>query len=98
MRGRRRSGLRTIQLVTEVIILAGVWLIFSGMLDPFHLSLGAVSVVAVMLFNRSVRRLSPSQGGPAPRDQIRYRSVLTYVPWLLLQIVQYAIYVTRLIL
>ena len=98
MRGRRRSGLRAIQVVTEVIILAGVWLIFSGMFDAFHLSLGAISVAAVVLFNRSVRRLSPSQGGPAPRDQIRYLSVLTYVPWLLLQIVQSAVYVTRIIL
>jgi len=85
-------------VVTEVILLAGVWLVFSGMFDVFHLSLGAISVAAVMFFNRAVRRLSPTQGGPAPRDQIRYLSVLTYLPWLLLQIVQSAVYVTRVIL
>jgi multicomponent Na+:H+ antiporter subunit E len=85
-------------VVTEVIMLAGVWLIFSGMLDAFHLSLGAASVAAVMLFNRAVRRLSPARGGPAERAQIRYGSVLLYIPWLLLQIVISAVYVTRVIL
>jgi multicomponent Na+:H+ antiporter subunit E len=79
-------------------MLAGVWLIFSGMYDAFHLSLGAASVAAVMLFNRSVRRLSPARGGPAERAQIRYGPVLLYFPWLVLQIVLSAVYVTRLIL
>jgi len=55
-------------------------------------------VAAVLLFNDSIRRLSPARGGPKARERARFALVLLYLPWLLWQIVSSAAYVTRLIL
>lgn len=99
MSGRkRRSELRWTQVVVQAVLLAIVWIVFSGKFDAFHLSLGALSVVLVLGFNRSVRRLSPGLGGPAQRGRIRWLRLTLYLPWLFWQIVVSAVYVTKLTL
>jgi len=99
MSGRRRkSELRWTQVVSHALLLALIWVVFSGKFDAFHLALGALSVAAVLAFNGAVRRLSPNLGGPAARDRVRWVRVVLYLPWLLWQIIVSAVYVTRLTL
>jgi len=82
----------------QAVVLALIWIVFSGKFDAFHLSLGALSVVLVLGFNRAVRRLSPTLGGPAGRERIRWTRLALYVPWLVWQIIVSAVYVTKLTL
>jgi multicomponent Na+:H+ antiporter subunit E len=99
MSGRARgSELRWTQVVVHALVLAGVWIVFSGKFDAFHLALGVVSVGLVLGFNGAIRRLRPSLGGPAARERILWSRALLYVPWLLWQIVVSAAYVTKLTL
>ena len=42
--------------------------------------------------------MPPERGGPAERERLQFVPALLYGPWLLLQIVTSAVYVTRLIL
>ncbi|MHC4952465.1 MAG: Na+/H+ antiporter subunit E [Planctomycetota bacterium] len=97
-RRRRRSELRVAQVVNQAILLAALWIIFSGKFDTFHLALGAVSVVLVLGFNDAIRRLRPGRGGPARRDRIHLLRAAIYLPWLLGQIVSSGFYVARLCL
>ncbi len=95
---RRKTELRVSQVVGHTLLLAAIWLVFSGKFDLFHLALGVVSVVAVLLFNDAIRRLSPAHGGPARRGHVHLLRVVFYAPWLLWQIIVSAAYVTKLIL
>ncbi|MHC4850322.1 MAG: Na+/H+ antiporter subunit E [Planctomycetota bacterium] len=99
MRGRRRkSELRWAQVVNQALFFALIWIVFSGKFDAFHLTLGAVSIAIVLVFNGAVRRLSPAHGGPAARQPFRWGEAIFYFPWLLWQIVVSALYVTKLTL
>ena len=95
---RRKTELRVSQVLSHALLLAAIWLAFSGKFDLFHIALGVVSVVAVLLFNDAIRRLSPARGGPAPRGRVHLLRVVFYAPWLLWQIIVSAAYVTKLIL
>ena len=62
MRGRRRkSELRWAQVVNQALFFALIWIVFSGKFDAYHLTLGAVSIAIVLVFNGAVRRLSPAR-------------------------------------
>jgi len=99
MNGRtRRSELRGTQVVVHAVVLAIVWIVFSGKFDAFHLSLGVLSVGLVLGFNGAIRRLRPSLGGPAARERFHWGRAVLYVPWLLWQIVVSGVYVTKLTL
>jgi len=86
------------QVVSQAIFLAVIWLAFSGKFDLFHLLLGLLSVALVLVFNDAIRRLSPAFGGPAPRDRVQLVRAVLYLPWLFWQIISSAVYVTKLIL
>ena len=99
MRGRRRrSQLRWTQVVNQALLLALIWMVFSGKTDAFHLALGGLSVALVLAFDSAVRRLSPTRGGPASRESFSILRFALYAPWLFWQIVQSAVYVMRLTL
>ncbi|MEM8885607.1 MAG: Na+/H+ antiporter subunit E [Planctomycetota bacterium] len=85
-------------MVNHALLLSVIWLVFSGLYDAFHLTLGAISVALVMGFNTAIRRLSPTHGGPEKRERLVWVRVVAYVPWLVLQIVSSALYVARLTL
>lgn len=70
------------KFVTFLIMLA-FWVTLSGMFDPFHLSLGVVSCLLVAFFSHDLLFY-----GGGERSLLRgMLGMVTYLPWLLWQIV-----------
>ena len=76
-----------------IVVLFGVWLLWSGHFTPFLITMGAVSCLAVAVI---VRRMAVVDHERAPVD-VTFR-MLFYLPWLLWEIVKANIDVARLIL
>lgn len=75
---------RTASILSRFLSLFAVWLVLSGMFDPFHMSLGVVSCLGVTLF--SLRLLPPRTDAPFPlRPLVRLPG---YAIWLTWQIVK----------
>jgi len=77
---------RRAMALLQILVLAALWLIFSGKLDILHLSYGVVSVVLTMLLTRHLL-LAPSVA--EENDLVRrlhWGRVLAYPFWLLWQI------------
>lgn len=66
------------------IPLFAVWLVLSGMFDPFHMGLGVVSCLGVSLF--SLRLLPPRAA--APRDFGLLVRLPRYMAWLMWEVVK----------
>ena len=81
-----------------VVILAGLWLSFSGKLDAVHLAYGVLSIVLVVFLTRSlvVARRDPEENQAVGR--IRPLRAAVYVVWLVAQIIVANVQVTLLIL
>lgn len=76
------------------ISLAALWLLLSGYFDkPLLLTLGAISVVLVVLISRRMHVLDP-EGHPV---HLTWQT-LVYWPWLLKEIVKSAIDVSKVVL
>ncbi len=91
--GRHRSRR---SVVIQGAILLGLWLIFSGHYDVFHISMGVLSVALIMLLNRSLFsiRLFP---GDVHR-QLQIRRMLPYAVWLVKEVLLAALQVARIVL
>jgi len=76
-----------IHLISLMLALAAFWLLLSGIYTPFLLALGAGSVIAALLLTRRMERAD----GLVVTLHSQWRVVLTYWPWLLLQIVRSAL-------
>lgn len=86
-----------IYLLLKFTVLAAFWIALSGKLDALHLSLGAASVLLVMIMTR--RKGHPGRSSAAVSDQCRlYLGFFLYIPWLCYQIFQAAIHVSKVIL
>jgi len=81
-------------VVSLVVVLAITWLLFSGMWDqPLLLSLGAASVLFTVWLSRRLG-LVDREGHPVHR----LAATLRYLPWLVGQVVQANLHVTRCVL
>ncbi|MEL6372374.1 MAG: Na+/H+ antiporter subunit E [Pseudomonadota bacterium] len=81
--------MRTISLA---LVLAAFWLVLSGLYKPFLLTLGALTVIFTLLLANRMRIIDP-EGHPIellPR-------ALTYLPWLIKEIIVSALSVSRII-
>ena len=67
------------------ILLLGIWVAFSGLFDPFHLSLGVISCAIVSLL--STRILFPDPRLPLPVLITRFFRFLGYLGWLMKEII-----------
>lgn len=82
--------------VVNFITLFVVWIFISGKLDPFHLSLGAISCLIVALVSTDLLYTN-RQKGFASRigEAVRF---ISYTVWLMYQIVRANFHVTKLAL
>ena len=90
----RVRSLRSV--VIQAVILMGLWLLFSGHYDAFHISLGVFSVFLILILNRTIHRVR-LYPGDVHRDLHLFR-VFTYAFWLLKEIVMAALQVARIVL
>ena len=77
-------------------MLLGLWLLFSGHYDVFHISAGIFSVGLIMLLNRDLFRVRLYPGDV--HREIKISAVFGYVVWLLKEIVVAAVGVARIVL
>lgn len=67
------------------VLLMGIWVAFSGLFDPFHLSLGVISCALVSLL--STRILFSDRTIPLPVLIGRWFRFLGYLGWLMKEII-----------
>jgi len=80
-------------IVTQGLLLAAVWLLWSGHFNPLMLSFGAVSVALVIALTHRMNVID-HEGSPA---HITSRMIV-YLPWLAWQVVLSNLHVARQIL
>lgn len=80
--------------IVAFLILFAFWIALSGMFDAFHLTLGVISSLLVVLINNRLL-FSRSVKGPVMR---RVVGMLGYLPWLFCQIVVACLDVARIVL
>ncbi|MEK7841709.1 MAG: Na+/H+ antiporter subunit E [Deltaproteobacteria bacterium] len=71
------------------------WVIWSGMFDAFHLSLGVISCLLVIYMSHDILFTREKFTSKHLIEVIRF---IKYIPWLLYQIVLSNIYVARLVM
>lgn len=76
-------------LVPLALALMMLWIVLSGKIDWFHLSAGMLSALAITLGTNRLLMLPPAIGPAAlhPFAAHPWLRLITYVPWLFLQIV-----------
>jgi multicomponent Na+:H+ antiporter subunit E len=83
-------------VVIQGAVLLGLWLLFSGQYDVFHVSAGVFSVALIMMLNRELFRVRLYSGDV--HREIKISAVFPYVFWLLKEIIIAAIGVARIVL
>jgi multicomponent Na+:H+ antiporter subunit E len=77
--------IRPMYFVISFILLMGIWVVFSGLFDPFHLSLGVISCLIVSML--SSRILFPNSKLPLQVFIGRSFRFFGYLGWLIKEIV-----------
>ena len=90
----RHRSVRSV--VIQGMTLLGLWLLFSGQYDVFHISAGVLSVGLIMLLNRELFRVRLFPGDN--HREIKLSAVFPYVFWLLKEVIVAAIGVARIVL
>jgi multicomponent Na+:H+ antiporter subunit E len=85
-------------LLVQGIILMGMWLLMSGHYDVFHIALGVLSVLVVLLLNLHINSIQLFSRDVPEWERIQYGRVLAYIPWLLWQIVLSSLQVAYVVL
>ncbi len=84
--------------VVQALLLGALWLGLSGMYDPFHLALGALSVACVLWLNGRLRR-APRVAEAARGDaEIHVLRFAAYCGWLVGQILASALHVAAVVI
>ena len=77
-------------LILKTIGLFGLWVVLSGKIDVFHLSVGLLGAALIAWLNTKPRHVDEP---PVPLVRL-----VLYVPWLFWQIVKSSLHVTKIIL
>jgi multicomponent Na+:H+ antiporter subunit E len=85
-------------ILVHGMILMTLWLLLSGHYDVFHISLGVVSVVLVLVGNSHLNRIQFFTGDLPEWERARAGRVLRYIPWLVWQIVVASLQVAYVVL
>jgi multicomponent Na+:H+ antiporter subunit E len=83
-------------VIIQAAVLMGLWLLFSGHYDVFHISAGVLSVGAILLLNRSLYRVRLFPGDV--HRALRIGRVVLYAFWLVKEIIVAALQVARIVL
>lgn len=92
----RKRKFRNILL--EGCILMAFWMLLSSMFNVFHILVGVLSVVLVLLLNNKIFRVQFFKGDVPEWERMRVGGLLGYIPWLLLEIVLASLQVAYVVL
>ncbi|MCK4829918.1 Na+/H+ antiporter subunit E, partial [bacterium] len=81
-----------LKTVVQFFLLMGLWLLLSGHYDFFHISMGILSSIIIVLLNLRLRQYyhftdEVFQTSPLTASLNIFRFLLIYVPWLIWQII-----------
>lgn len=95
-----QKSFRLLQAFPLTVTLIALWIVLSGKLDGFHLSIGIVSAFAISLGTHRLLMLPPAIGpqGVHPFAAHPWLRLLTYLPWLMWQIAVASIHVAFVVL
>ncbi len=85
-------------LIVQGVILMGLWLLMSGHYDLFHIALGMLSVVVVLLLNLHMNSIQFFSRDVPEWEQIQYGRGLAYIPWLSWEIILASLQVAYVVL
>lgn len=88
----KKSKTRWRRVAVDAVLLSTMWLLLSGLFDLFHLSLGAISVILVLLINRR-EEMRKDDGFP-----IKMTRLLVYLAWLAKEMILSALHVARVVI
>ncbi|MDH4162613.1 MAG: Na+/H+ antiporter subunit E [Nitrospirota bacterium] len=83
-----------IRVLVTSLALFPVWLVWSGMFDAFHLTLGVIACAVVAWLSRDLL-ITRTDFSRLPREMVRF---FLYLPWLLYQVVLANVHVASLAL
>jgi multicomponent Na+:H+ antiporter subunit E len=83
-------------IAVQVVSLLGLWLLFSGHYDVFHISAGVFSVTVILVLNRNLARVRLYPGDV--HRELRFGRVFRYAGWLIKEIVRSALQLARIVL
>jgi len=82
----------------QALLLMSLWLILSGHLDAFHISLGVVSVVIVLLMNGRLNRVLFFEADPDEQEPLRFEYLPGFILWLMTEVVAGSLHVAYVVL
>lgn len=96
----RPFGVRLLNATPVALLLYALWLILSPQRDPFHLCLGAVTVVVVTVLFSRLGMQEPAIGAPDGRSLLRMSGLrfLGYLPWLAWEVLVASVQVAYIVL
>jgi len=80
-----------------LILLAAFWIFLSGIYDIFHISLGIISVILVIMLNRRILGLQ-FYSQEKINTSLRFHRLFVYIPWLIWEMLLSSIQVAVIIL
>lgn len=92
-----------LKTVVQFFLLMGFWLLLSGHYDLFHISMGVVSSIVIIVLNLRLRKYyfftnEVFKTSPITTPLNYFRFVILYIPWLIWQIVVASLQVAYVVL
>lgn len=82
----------------QALLLMSLWLILSGHLDVFHISLGVASVLIVLLINGRINRVHLFGGDTGEQEPLRFEFLPGFIGWLITEVVAGSLHVAYVVL
>jgi multicomponent Na+:H+ antiporter subunit E len=82
----------------QALLLMSLWLILSGHLDAFHISLGVVSILIILWMNGRLNRVVFFDAEPAEREPLRFEYLPGFIVWLIAEVVIGSLHVAYVVL
>lgn len=82
----------------QAVALLILWLVLSGLFDPFHIAAGAACVAFVLWMNRRIASLRFFHDDVSEWEQLRFEHLLRFIPWLVWEIVEGSVQVASAVL
>jgi len=85
-------------LILQALLLAAIWLILSGRLDPIYLFWGFLSIAFVMWLSHRLDDIPLAENEPYGTTRVIIPRLIVYVVWLVGEIIKSGVYVAYVVL
>lgn len=93
-----RSRPRHRGLILQIVLLAAVWMILSGKLEPIYYLWGGLSIALVIWLSNKLYHIPLAQDEPCGSTRINIPRLTVYLLWLVWQIIKSGVYVAYVVM